>query len=60
VCSGLQRFIDAVVHDLVDQMVKAFGAGGADVHAGSLPDMFESLQDLDALCRVFVFHWQSR
>jgi hypothetical protein len=36
-CLG-QRLVDAVVHDLVDQVVEAVDAGVADVHPGALPD----------------------
>ena len=43
-CQGL---IDGVVHDLVHQMVETGGGGGANVHTGTLPDSFQSLQDLD-------------
>ncbi len=31
-----QRFVDGVVHDLVDQMMQAALTGGADIHAGRL------------------------
>ena len=42
-----QRFIDGVVHDLVDQMMQAPLAGGADIHARALAHRFQTLQDLD-------------
>ena len=42
-----QCFVDGVVHDLVDQMVQAALAGGADIHAGTLADSFQTLQDLN-------------
>ena len=42
-----QSLIDGVVHDLVDQMVQAPLTGGADIHAGALPDCLQTLQDLD-------------
>ena len=39
--------VHAVVEDLPDHVVQAFGAGVADVHARSLSDGFEALEDLD-------------
>src|SRR5215207_937108 len=43
------RLVHGVVHNLVDEMVEAAGAGGADVHAGSLADGLEALEDGDVL-----------
>src|SRR6185436_13014180 len=43
-CEGL---VDRVVDDLVDQMVQATLAGGADVHAGPLTDRLETLENGD-------------
>ena len=42
-----QRLVDGVVDDLVDQVVQAALAGGADVHAGALADRVETLEDGD-------------
>ena len=42
-----QGLVDRVVHDLVDQVVQAALAGGADVHARALADRLEALEDLD-------------
>ena len=42
-----QRLVDGVVHDLIDQMVQAAGAGGADIHARALAHRFQAFQDLD-------------
>ena len=42
-----QRLVDRVVHDLVDEVVEAALAGGADVHAGPLADRLEALEDGD-------------
>ena len=44
-----ERFVDGVVDDLVDEVVEAARAGGADVHAGPFADRLEALQDLDVL-----------
>src|SRR5690606_6245014 len=42
-----QRFIDAVVEDLVDEVMKAARPGGTDVHPRTAPDSFESFEDLN-------------
>ena len=42
-----QCLVDGVVHDLVDQMMQAPLAGGADIHARALAHRFQTLQDLD-------------
>ena len=42
-----QGLVDPVVHDLPDQVVQAALAGRADVHARSLADRLEPLEDLD-------------
>src|SRR3954452_22818864 len=43
------RLIDRVVDDLVDEVMEASNAGGADVHAGPLADRLEAFEDLDVL-----------
>ena len=40
-------FINAVVGDLFDQVVRPIVAGRTDVHAGSLANRLQALQDLD-------------
>jgi len=45
-------FVDGVVDDLVDHVVQAGGTRRPDVHAGSLPNRLESLEDLDRLSAV--------
>jgi hypothetical protein len=49
-----QRLVDRVVHHLVDEMVQAGRAGGADVHGGPLTDRLEALEDLDLVGSVIV------
>src|SRR5262249_43193435 len=46
------RLVDGVVHDLVDQVVQPTGAGRPDVHAGSLANRLEALEDGDVLGAV--------
>jgi len=43
------RFVDRVVDDLVDEVVKAPRVNAPDVHRGPLPDRLQALQDLDLL-----------
>jgi hypothetical protein len=42
-----QRLVDGVVHDLLHQVVQAALTGRADVHAGSLADRVQTLEDGD-------------
>src|SRR5690606_14849292 len=42
-----QRLVDGVVHDLLHQVVQASLTGRADVHAGSLADRVQALEDGD-------------
>src|SRR5215218_1477045 len=52
-----ERLVDGVVHDLVDEVVKAAHTGRADVHARALADRLETLQDGDVLgvvCPAFL------
>ncbi len=42
-----ERFVDRVVHDLVDEVVKSAFARGADVHARALAHCLETLEDGD-------------
>ncbi len=46
------RLVDRVVHNLVDEVVQPAGAGRADVHAGSLANGLEALEDGDVLGAV--------
>ena len=49
-----KRLVDGVVDNLVHEMMEAAGAGGADVHAGTHADRFETLQNLDVLARIMT------
>jgi hypothetical protein len=48
------RLVDAVVHQLPDELVQAPRIGRADVHARPLADGLQALQDLDVGGRVAV------
>ena len=47
-----ERFVDRVVDDLVNEVVKSALRRRADVHPGALSDRLESLQYLDLSCVV--------
>ena len=49
-----QRFVDGVVHDLVDQVMQAGRAGGTDIHARALAHRLQALQDLNLGAAVGV------
>ena len=50
-----ERLVDAVVDDLVDHVVQARAVVGvADVHAGTLADGLQPLENLDGIGAVFV------
>ena len=51
----LERLVDGVVDDLVDQMVEPAKAGGADVHAGPLAYRLEALENCDVFGVVACF-----
>jgi hypothetical protein len=55
-----QRFVDRVVDDLENQVVQTALGRRADVHARTLPDGFEPLQNLDLPCVVLRRHFFSR
>ncbi len=50
-----QGLVDAVVDDLVDQVMKALDSGAPDVHGRALAHGLESLEDLDAVRGIFFF-----
>ena len=45
-------FIDAVIHDLIHEMVQAINAGTADVHGRSFPNGFKALKHADLVRTV--------
>ena len=47
-----QRLINGVVHDLIDEMMETTDGGAADIHARSLPNCFESFQNLNLICAI--------
>jgi len=48
-CKG---FINRVIHDFIDKMMKRFYVGAANVHPWSPADSFEPFEDLDITCIV--------
>ncbi|WP_281536255.1 hypothetical protein [Cryobacterium breve] len=47
-----EGLVHRVVHNLVDQVVQTSGTGRPDVHTGTLPNGFKSLEDLDIVGAV--------
>ena len=47
-----QGFVDGIVDDFVDEVVKTIQTRCPNVHCGTLPDWIETLQDLDGTCIV--------
>ena len=47
-----QGFVDAVVHHLVNQVMKAFGVGVADIHGRPFADGGKAFQDFDFVSAV--------
>ena len=50
------RLIDAVIHDLPEEVMEAAGAGGADVHAGAHAHGIKPIQYLQTAGSVFFGH----
>ena len=53
-----QRLVDGVVHDFIDQVVQTGGGGRADIHTGSFPHRFQTLQNLNLLRAVFLCYFR--
>ena len=51
-----RRFVDAVVDDLVHQLVQPVRAGRPDVHAGPLADRLQAFQYLNVAGRILALH----
>src|SRR5262245_48024532 len=47
-----ERFIDAVINQLINEMMQSLGAGVADVHTGPLTDVRGVAEDLHVLRSV--------
>ena len=50
-----KRLVDGVVDDFVDHVMKPRSVIGiADIHAGTLPDSVETLQNLDRIGTIIL------
>ena len=54
IAEASQRFVDRVVHDLVNEMVQTGGARRPDVHGGPFPNGLEAFENLDLVRAVVV------
>ena len=53
-CVTGQRFVDRVVDDLINEMMQTARTGRTDVHAGTLADSFQALENLNLTGIVIV------
>ena len=51
-----KSLINGIVHNLIYQMMKASERCIINIHSRSLSDCFQSLQNLNLICSVFVIH----
>ena len=51
-----KRFVDRIIHDLVDEVVQAAWTGGTDVHTRAFPDSFQTFENLDLVRAVIRIH----
>jgi hypothetical protein len=49
-------FVDGVVDNFINKVMKTLGAGGADIHTGSFSYCFKSFKDLDLVFVVGFLH----
>ena len=49
-----QMLVDGVVHDLIDKMVETSCGNTADIHSGSHPDSFKTLEYFYAGCVIII------
>jgi hypothetical protein len=47
VAVACKSFVNLVVHDFIDEVVKTTGTGGADVHTWALAHRFKTFENLD-------------
>jgi hypothetical protein len=55
---AIHRFVDRVVEDFPDQMMKSGGADAPDVHARSLANRLQPFENGDVFCGV-IRHWKA-
>ncbi len=48
-----QRFINGIIHDLIDQMMQSSEGDVINIHSGPFPDRLKSFQDLDLVRAIF-------
>ena len=51
-----QSLVHRIVHDFIHQVVQTSAGSAADVHAGTLPDCLQPLQDLDLIRPVLILY----
>ena len=54
-----QRFVNGIIHDLINAVMQPTIIRGADVHAGALANSFQAFQHLNLVFIVFFGHGRS-
>ena len=54
-----QCFVYGIIHYLIYEMMKTTDRGTAYIHTGSFSNCFQSLQNLDLICSIFIVHFCS-
>ena len=49
-----QRFVDRIIHHLIDQVMKTLFADIPDIHGRSFPNGFQTFQNLYTVCAIAV------
>ena len=44
-----ERFVDRVIHNFINQVVKSFRTNVTNIHRGTLSNSFQTFQNLDVL-----------
>ena len=56
-CAGSdQSLVNGIVDDFEYKLVQTIQAGGANVHAGALPNMLQTFENLNVVCAVAFVH----
>ena len=54
-----QCFVYGIIHNLIYEMMKTTDRSTAYIHTGSFSNCFQSLQNLDLICSIFIVHFCS-
>ena len=57
ITESCQSLVHRVIHNLIHQMVKTSGRSAPDIHSRTLSYRFQTLQDLDLVCAIFMLYF---